>query len=113
MKDKRAWKQALFWVSIRNTRKIVNKQTIEPVCLHKKRETNRFTEKVPAVGLEPTRGCPQQILSLPRLPFRHAGLGIFGKSFIKWSMQIMGMISTHSSTGIYNNIKLYCLQVNL
>lgn len=25
------------------------------------------------VGLEPTRGCPQQILSLPRLPFRHAG----------------------------------------
>ena len=29
---------------------------------------------VPAVGLEPTRGCPQQILSLPRLPFRHAGL---------------------------------------
>lgn len=26
------------------------------------------------VGLEPTRGCPQQILSLPRLPFRHAGM---------------------------------------
>ena len=63
MKDKRAWKQALFWVSIRNTRKVVNKQTIEPVCLHKKSETNCFTEKVPAVGLEPTRGCPQQILS--------------------------------------------------
>ena len=51
MKDKRAWKQALFWVSIRNTRKVVNKQTIEPVCLHKKRETNCFTEKVPAVGI--------------------------------------------------------------
>ncbi len=34
-----------------------------------------FIEKVmPAVGLEPTRGCPQQILSLPRLPFRHTGL---------------------------------------
>ena len=31
-------------------------------------------EKVPAVGLEPTRSCLQQILSLPRLPFRHAGL---------------------------------------
>ena len=30
-------------------------------------------EKVPAVGLEPTRSCLQQILSLPRLPFRHAG----------------------------------------
>ena len=26
------------------------------------------------MGLEPTRGCPQQILSLPRLPFRHAGI---------------------------------------
>ena len=26
------------------------------------------------MGLEPIRGCPQQILSLPRLPFRHAGL---------------------------------------
>ena len=29
---------------------------------------------MPAVGLEPTRSCLQQILSLPRLPFRHAGL---------------------------------------
>lgn len=28
---------------------------------------------MPAVGLEPTRGYPQQILSLHRLPFRHAG----------------------------------------
>ena len=28
---------------------------------------------MPAMGLEPIRGCPQQILSLPRLPFRHAG----------------------------------------
>ena len=28
---------------------------------------------LPAVGLEPTRCCQQQILSLPRLPFRHAG----------------------------------------
>ena len=28
---------------------------------------------MPAVGLEPTRSCLQQILSLPRLPFRHAG----------------------------------------
>ncbi len=26
------------------------------------------------VGLEPTRSCLQQILSLPRLPFRHIGL---------------------------------------
>ena len=29
---------------------------------------------MPAVGLEPTRCCQQQILSLPRLPFRHAGI---------------------------------------
>ena len=29
---------------------------------------------MPAVGLEPTRGYPQQILSLHRLPFRHAGV---------------------------------------
>lgn len=26
------------------------------------------------VGLEPTRSFLQQILSLPRLPFRHAGI---------------------------------------
>ena len=31
---------------------------------------------MPAAGLEPARGCPQQILSLPRLPFRHAGFSI-------------------------------------
>ena len=30
--------------------------------------------KMLVVGLEPTRGCPQQILSLPRLPFRHTSL---------------------------------------
>ena len=28
---------------------------------------------MPAAGLEPARCCQQQILSLPRLPFRHAG----------------------------------------
>ena len=28
---------------------------------------------VPVVGLEPTRPCEQQILSLHRLPFRHTG----------------------------------------
>ena len=38
-------------------------------------ETLDFTNfLMPAVGLEPTRCCHQQILSLPRLPFRHAGL---------------------------------------
>ena len=29
---------------------------------------------LPAAGLEPARCCQQQILSLPRLPFRHAGM---------------------------------------
>lgn len=33
-----------------------------------------YLDSVPAAGLEPARGCPQQILSLPRLPFRHAGI---------------------------------------
>ena len=32
-----------------------------------------FALQVPAVGLEPTRDYSQQILSLHRLPFRHAG----------------------------------------
>src|SRR5690606_31144514 len=30
---------------------------------------------VPLAGLEPARPCGQQILSLPRLPFRHRGTG--------------------------------------
>ena len=29
---------------------------------------------VPEVGLEPTRYCYRQILSLLRLPFRHSGI---------------------------------------
>ncbi len=33
---------------------------------------------VPGVGFEPTRACAQRILSPPRLPFRHPGLGILG-----------------------------------
>lgn len=28
---------------------------------------------MPVAGLEPARGCPRQILSLMRLPFRHTG----------------------------------------
>ena len=30
-------------------------------------------DPLPAVGIEPTRGYPQRILSPQRLPFRHAG----------------------------------------
>ena len=37
---------------------------------------------LPAMGLEPIRGCPQQILSLPRLPFRHAGIYSFSEQMI-------------------------------
>ena len=33
-----------------------------------------FLFLVREAGLEPARGYPQQILSLHRLPFRHAGL---------------------------------------
>ena len=29
---------------------------------------------MPVAGLEPARGCPRQILSLMRLPFRHTGI---------------------------------------
>ena len=36
---------------------------------------------MPAAGLEPARGYPQQILSLHRLPFRHAGISSQRKLF--------------------------------
>lgn len=36
---------------------------------------------MPAAGLEPARGYPQQILSLHRLPFRHAGISSQRNSF--------------------------------
>ena len=46
---------------------------------------------MPAAGLEPARCCQQQILSLPRLPFRHAGASLL--------------------TGIYHNTIKNVLQV--
>ena len=39
-----------------------------------------FSE-LPKVGFEPTRGCPQRILSPPRLPFRHSGIKPQNKLF--------------------------------
>ena len=39
-------------------------------------------KSLPAVGIEPTRGYPQRILSPQRLPFRHAGL----MRFNGWTM---------------------------
>ena len=47
---------------------------------------------MPAAGLEPARGCPQQILSLPRLPFRHAGASADWNSN---SAEIYNTISGH------------------
>ncbi len=41
---------------------------------YKKRDNINVISLMPAAGLEPARGHPQQILSLPRLPFRHAGI---------------------------------------
>ena len=45
---------------------------------------------MPAVGLEPTRGYPQQILSLHRLPFRHAGAYLnisFDKNYLSINLK--------------------------
>ena len=47
---------------------------------------------MPVVGLEPTRGCPQQILSLPRLPFRHAGFyGTFKQSRVYFTFDSLSI----------------------
>ena len=43
-----------------------------PIC-YKKKWRSFDRRLVPGVGIEPTRPCGQQILSLPRLPFRHPG----------------------------------------
>ena len=37
---------------------------------------------MPAMGLEPIRCCHRQILSLVRLPFRHAGINIIDTKII-------------------------------
>ena len=62
------------------------------VGIHKKTEYKKNTKLhdlqkfgvliLPAAGLEPARGCPQQILSLPRLPFRHAGISLRNIKYI-------------------------------
>ena len=51
----------------------VNENTIITNPGNKKKYRKCDTFLMPAAGLEPARGCPQQILSLPRLPFRHTG----------------------------------------
>ena len=42
-----------------------------------------FSLLMPAMGLEPIRCCHQQILSLPRLPFRHAGISNTNRIILK------------------------------
>ena len=42
--------------------------------IRKNRDFSRFFKVVPAEGLEPPHPSGQQILSLSRLPFRHAGM---------------------------------------
>ena len=43
------------------------------IWIRKNRDFSRFFKVVPAEGLEPPHPSGQQILSLSRLPFRHAG----------------------------------------
>ena len=45
----------------------------EGAWIRKNRDFSRFFKVVPAEGLEPPHPSGQQILSLSRLPFRHAG----------------------------------------
>ncbi len=40
------------------------------------------------MGLEPIRCCHQQILSLPRLPFRHAGIRSFTEQSVYYHIAI-------------------------
>ena len=47
------------------------RRALQQAC--RKRQIANKNSLVPQVGLEPTRRCRQQILSLPRLPFRHWG----------------------------------------
>ena len=46
------------------------------------------------MGLEPIRCCHQQILSLPRLPFRHAGIQTLTTEYIHWLPDILRLLST-------------------
>ncbi len=51
---------------------------------NRSRDEAKRTEhaQLPKGGVEPPRGCPQQILSLSRLPFRH--FGILGYNYRVW-----------------------------
>lgn len=48
----------------------------------RKAQNQSILRLMPAMGLEPIRCCHQQILSLPRLPFRHAGIQTLTTEFI-------------------------------
>ena len=53
--------------------------TGEGPWIRKNRDFSRFFKVVPAEGLEPPHPSGQQILSLSRLPFRHAGMVVLPK----------------------------------
>ena len=60
--------------------------------IRKNRDFSRFFKVVPAEGLEPPRPSGQQILSLSRLPFRHAGsvigpAGTVGPALPCWQLK--------------------------
>lgn len=77
------------WINKSGSCRFIRQIKKKPLITLNLREINGF---MPAAGLEPARGCPRQILSLMRLPFRHAGAlhnGIivaqelrFGKQFL-------------------------------
>ena len=48
-------------------------KSFHPQCHKGSIRTLCIVSPIPAVGIEPTRGYPQRILSPQRLPFRHAG----------------------------------------
>ena len=59
--------------------------------IHMKQKQNKNLHEnveikvVPEVGLEPTRYCYRQILSLMRLPFRHSGIFILTKVILSYT----------------------------
>lgn len=66
---------------------------------------------VPAKGLEPPRCCQQKILSLPRLPFRHAGtIGIIAKpgSDYKGVFAAAQAVAPSASCGMAAGMRAVC-----
>ncbi len=56
---------------------------------------------MPAAGLEPARGRPRQILSLMRLPFRHAGLLTQQKNYIISAGRLQAVFSKSGNQKLF------------